>query len=115
MSYNQRDEMHNMLNEIVQENISVNIPLTDLVWTMIVYSYEMRDIEDELFKHYPFRPRSMSLEMEQSLVNDKEYLACRRDELARIISQYSDFDTSKIHDKIKTIFRDYTKQRGQLL
>lgn len=102
-----REELKEKVDNIIKEDKTINVPLKDLIWTIVAYSYEMRDIEDELFKHYPFRPRSMSLEMEQSLVNDKEYLACRRDELARIISTYSEFDTQRIWEQINPIFKVY--------
>ena len=38
------------------------------------------------------------------LLIQKEYSACRRDELARIIGQYSDFDTQEIWNEVDEIF-----------
>ncbi len=110
MTENRRDEMKQMLDDILNEDITLNIPLEDLIWTIINYSYMMRDIEDELFSNYPYYPNNLSRREIDSLANDKEYTACRRDELARIISQYSDFDTSKIWESVDSIFRDYSKK-----
>lgn len=110
MTENRRDEMKQMLDDILKEDITLNIPLEDLIWTIINYSYMMRDIEDKIFSNYPYYPNNLSKRDYDSLANDKEYTACRRDELARIIGQYSDFDISKIWESVDSIFRDYSKK-----
>ena len=105
------DEMKQIKDNILKEedDITLKISLNDLIWSIIVYSYNMRNIEDELFSHYPYCPPNLTkIDMEQ-LSKDKEYLACRRDELTRLISQYSDFDTSRIWEQVDTIFKDYSK------
>jgi hypothetical protein len=110
MTENRHDEMKQMLDNILNEDITLNIPLEDLIWAIINYSYMMRDIEDELFSNYPHYPNNLSPREIDSLANNKEYTACRRDELARIIGQYSDFDTSKIWESVDSIFRDYSNR-----
>lgn len=107
------DNIKDIVDKIIQDDdLIINIPLSDLIWTIVVFSFSMRNIEDELFKRYPFRPLSLSKEEEANLSRDKEYCACRRDELARLIGQYSDFDTQRIWDEVDKIFKDYRKQEN---
>ena len=106
----QLDEMKQMCDTILKEDKSIGVSLKDLIWAMIVYSYEMRDIEDKIFADYPYKPHNLSQNEYDYLTNNKEYLACRRDELAKIIGKYSDFDTNKIWEQVDTIFRDYSKK-----
>lgn len=93
---------------IGEENeLMVNISLQDLIWTIVSYSFNMRNIEDEIFKDYPFEPVTMRKIDVEKLIKDKEYFACRRDELARLISQFSDFDTRKIWVEVDKLFEEY--------
>jgi hypothetical protein len=50
MTENRHDEMKQMLDDVLNEDITLNIPLGDLIWTIIYYSYMMRDNEDMLFQ-----------------------------------------------------------------
>lgn len=106
MVENKRVEiLHNILQE--DKDIIINIPLKDLIWTIICYSYNMRDIEDEMFKNYPYTPLDISNKDMEYLSTQKEYHACRRDELARLISTYSDFNTQRVWVEVDKIFKNY--------
>ena len=95
-----------ILTEADKDNI-VSIPLKDLIWTMVIYSKQMRNLEDEIFSEYPYYPSDKSKIEVDNLIKDKEYKACRRDELARLITKYSEFDTQKIWAEVDKLFKDY--------
>lgn len=99
-----REELKEKVDNIIKEDKTINVPLKDLIWTMVAYSYEMKYIEDKMFSNYPLIPDNLTEEDIDKLANDKEYLACKRSELARLIKQYSDFDTRKIWEQIDPIF-----------
>jgi hypothetical protein len=105
MINNIKNIVDNILKE--NENKTIHIPLKDLIWTIVVFSYDMKSIEDKVFSDYPFQPMGMCEDTYKSLIQDKEYLACRRNELARIIGQYTDFNTQKIWDETDKIFTNY--------
>lgn len=98
-----------MLESILQtdDDVILNIPLKDLVSAIIWLSYEMRGIEDRMFKNYPHYPKDMSKYKFERLGEEKEYYACRRDELVGLIIRYSDFDTQRIWDEVDKIFKKY--------
>lgn len=83
-------------------DIVCNIPLKDLIWTMVVYSVEMSNLEDEIFNSQ----QGNSVELD-SLINKREYRACRRDELARLISQYTSFDTQRVWSEVDKFFKEW--------
>lgn len=89
------------------EDTVLEIPLTDLIWTIVVFSQQMSDCEQEAFKDYPYYPLDKTKEYVDGLLREKEYTACRRDELARLISQYSSFDIQKIWDEVDKLFKEY--------
>ena len=92
-----------IVDKIVEDkDITIEIPLIQLVWAIVAYSDEMVGLEDKLFGE-----DSLSLKEEGFFFRQKEYYACRRDELSRLISQYSDFDTEKIWKEVNKMFKDY--------
>lgn len=102
-----REELKEKVDNIIKEDKTINVPLKDLIWTIVAYSYEMRDIEDEMFSNYQFIPNNLTEEDIDELAEDKEYVACKRNELIRIISTYSEFDTQRIWEQINPIFKVY--------
>ena len=106
MAGNKRERM---LESILQtdDDVILNIPLKDLVSAIIWLSYEMRGLEDRMFKNYPYYPMDMSKDELERLEQKKEYYACRRDELVGLIIRYSDFDTQRIWDEVDKIFKKY--------
>lgn len=104
------EDLRNMTDTILQDDtdIILNIPLKDLIWTIVCYSQEMSTLEQEAFgKTYPYLQPGMTQEQVDSLINQKEYTACRRDELARIIGQYTSFDTQRIYKEVNKLFKKY--------
>lgn len=96
-----------ILTEADKDTI-VSIPLKDLIWTIVVFSQQMSDCEQEAFgDSYPRMQPGMTQEEVDSIISQREYLACRRDELARLITQYTDYDTSKIWSEVIKLFKDY--------
>ena len=108
------NDIKQIYEKLIQDNeeMIVQIPLKHLIWTICWYSDKMSRIEEMIFKNYPNYPINMNINEYQSLVNSKEYYACRRDELLRIISNYSNFDTQKIYDETKSMFNDYNHKGG---
>ena len=102
-----REELKEKVDSIIKEDKIINVPLKDLIWTIVAYSYEMRDIEDEMFSNYPLIPDNLTEEDIDKLAKDKEYLACKRNELTRIIHTYTEFDTQRIWEQINPIFKVY--------
>lgn len=100
------NDIRKVTDNIIEDNkeVILHIPLEDLVWAIVYFSYSMRDDEDEAFLN-----PNLTNSDRQRFIRDREYLASRRDELARIIGQYSDFDTQKIWTVISEsgIFRKY--------
>ena len=85
------DKVKEMWDTILTEeekNKTITIPIKDLVWTMICYSYNMKEYEDISSRFL------------------KEGVAARRDELGRLITQYSNFNTQRIYKETDKIFRD---------
>ena len=97
-----------ILTEADKDTI-VEIPLKDLIWTIVCYSNEMSNFEKEAFSNYPYYPRHKNEDETDRLIQAREYKACRRDELARIITQYTDYDTSKIWSEVIKLFKDYKR------
>jgi len=77
------------------ENIELIIPLSDIVWTIVVFYYRLYMLDEEIQSN-PQSDKMWSLKM------NKECMASRSDELARIINQYSDFDTQHIWETLKS-------------
>jgi hypothetical protein len=85
------------------QDMMVTLPLKDLVWTIVNYNFNIRDIEEEI----------PSDEYDNIILNNqnhnllvmKECAAAKADELARLISSYSDFNTRRIHDETSKIFK----------
>lgn len=99
------EDIKKVAGNIVKDNDTVlEIPLSDLVWTIVVFSYNMSTIEDEIFSEVH---NTINRDNLDKLVMRKECTAARRDELARIIGQYSDFDTRKIWDEVDNLFKHY--------
>ena len=100
------NDIQKVTDNILEDNkeVTIHIPLEDLVWTIVSFSYMMRYNEDEAFLN-----PNISSEERQHYINHREYLASRRDELARLIGQYSEFDTQRIWTVIREsgIFRSY--------
>lgn len=98
------NEIKNIVDNILKEdkNIELTIPLKDLIWTITAFSYLMKNIEEEIFNDSIFKTTKI-----EKLINQKEYYACRRDELARLITQYTDFDTQRIWNEVDSIFVEY--------
>ena len=94
------DEVKEMADKILGDNKEtiLQIPLKDLIWTIICYSLEMNEFERGTYMG------KSEVEYRDTLMVQKEYMACRRDELARIISQYSDFDTQRVWEVVDEIF-----------
>ena len=80
------------------EDVIVNIPLRDLIWTIVCYSKDMSVCENKI-RH---EPDSEDLEY---LIRLKEYTTYRRDELSRLINQYSDFNIIRIWDEVDKLVR----------
>lgn len=100
-------EMHNRI--IGDDDVTVEIPLKDLIWTIIMYSQQMSNIEKEAFQDYPYIKIGRQKRFDD-LIKDREYKACRRDELARLISTYSDFDTKRLWVEVDTLFKDFRNE-----
>lgn len=90
-----------------EKELALNISLQDLIWTIVSYSLDMKNIEEKIFKNDSFKQGDLTKVDVENLIKDKECCACRRDELARIIRQYSDFDTRKIWVEVDKLFEDY--------
>ena len=104
------EDLRNMTDTILQDDtdIILNVPLKDLVWTIVCYSQEMSNLEQEAFgKTYPYLQPGMTQEQVDYLIDQREYTACRRDELARIIGQYTSFDTQRIYKEVDKLFKKY--------
>lgn len=86
---------------IGNQDITIKIPLVDLVWTIVIFSDKMVDLEDKIHDD------NLSLEEKAYFLRQKEYYACRNDELSRLISQYSDFDTQRIWKEVDKMFKVY--------
>ena len=104
MSEKQADNNIESITDTIigNQDITIKIPLVDLVWTIVIFSDKMVDLEDKIFKD-----DSLSLKEKAYFLRQKEYYACRRDELSRLISQYSDFDTEKIWKEVDKMFKAY--------
>ena len=98
---------YNNIISDVDEEIVLEIPLKELIGTIVVYSNEMSNLEKEAFTNYPYYPVHKSKDETDKLIQSREYIACRRDELARLISQYSSFDTQKIWSEVIKLFKEY--------
>jgi len=101
-----REIYETILTEADKDTI-VSIPLKDLIWTIVIYSKEMSNFEKEAFENYPYYPVHKSKDETDRILQAREYRACRRDELARLITQYTDYDTSKIWSEVIKLFKDY--------
>ena len=95
-----RELRDNILGEYKDE--IVEVPLKDLVWTVIVYSLQMSEIEDDVF----LKDKG-EVELHNSLIIDREEKACRRDEIVRIANQYSSMEGYKIYEGVEGLFKDY--------
>ena len=72
------------------KDIILEIPLKDLVWTIVVFYDRIYELDDRMQEL-----SSMGMFYTDVRFN-KEMLASRSDELARVIAQYGDFDTQRI-------------------
>ena len=79
------------------ENKTITIPLTDLIWTIVCYNFDIKHIEEEInIDDAMGRPF-------YDLICAKNCKSSRIDEIGRIISQYGDFDTQKIYKETRKI------------
>ena len=76
----------------------VSVPLEDLVWTIVNFDDRANQAEDKLagMNHEASFYNKEDVEKLHSLVVERECYRARIDELARVIGQYTDFDTSRI-------------------
>ena len=97
------EEMRDMLDKIIKDDKDaiLEVPLKDLVWAIICFSTEMKNYEDDAFMG------KGQEKYRNNLIIQREYSACRRDELAGIINRYSDYDTQKIWNEVDKIFDSY--------
>ena len=87
------EKTNNILKE--DKDVILEIPLKELVWTIICYTREIKELEEKIFENTtPYLEKGL-------LIRQKEYKVCRSDELARIISQYTSFDVQRIWEGIK--------------
>lgn len=89
---NIRGIVDNILGE--DKGIVLEIPLNDLVWTIVCFYDRLYALDDEIQELCELGMFYTDLRFE------KEMLASRSDELARVIGQYSDFDTQQIWNNL---------------
>lgn len=88
---------NDIINDVEDTQISINVK--DLIWTIMVYEHQLHLTEQEL---YDAMYGKIFGDI-RSLITQKECYASRSDELARLLSEYSDFDTQKIWEQTKKI------------
>ena len=85
------EEIKKEVDQLLGEDYDkfITIPLKDIIWTMVIYKKQIYGL-DELNMGNP--------SASERLVNSirKESVVARCDELGRVVSQYSDFDTSEV-------------------
>lgn len=86
------DELIKETSKLLGEDCDkfITIPLKDFIWTMVIYKKQINDL-DELMNDV-----HTSLANRLVLKVRKESMVARCDELGRVVSQYSDFDTSRV-------------------
>ena len=106
---NRYENMKHICNTIIteEENKTITIPIKDMIWAMLHYTYERLEIEEQILAD-DNNNILLTSRNHQLLVN-KECSAAREDELARLISHYSDFDTQKIHKETHKIIKEWYK------
>ena len=97
----EREDITRRVDNIIGEDndLTFNVKLEDLIWTIVVFQYRLKEYDDEIDKAYNGRIYANL----RSLITDKECIASRCDEIARIIGQYSTFDTSRIWEETRKI------------
>ena len=90
-----------MLNTIIPEDKQITINIKDLIWAILIYQHKLHQSEQKLYDALDGRiyARIHDLKIE------KECYASRSDEIATIISKYSDFDTQKIWKETRQIHK----------
>jgi len=94
-------EMVDIILEDDQDK-TVTIPLKDLVWTMVNYSHNIKEIEELI--HAVTEDNINLTQYNHRLLVNKECNAAKENELGRLISMYSDFDTQRIYKETSKIF-----------
>lgn len=98
-------EVKEIVDKILGDDydITVTLPLKDLVWTMVNYSFNIKEIEELI--HAATEDNIKLTQYNHRLLVDKECNAAREDELGRLISTYSNFNTQRIYKETGKIFQ----------
>lgn len=102
---NNTEDLKKIFNNIInpdEEDIIIEVPVSKLIWRIVMLSDQMVDYEDKIFED-----DNLSLKEKSYYYEQKEYCACRRDEIAKIITHFSNYDTSKIWDETNKMFKEY--------
>lgn len=81
----------------------ITLPLKDLIWTIVHYNLNIRDLEDKI--HSDVEDNIILNKKNHFLLVNKECNASRADELVRLISAYSNFSTGRIYEETDKIFK----------